>query len=184
MVAGRHVLLFGLILFSVVLLAGCSTATKSDPSSSGQAGTEQSRAVVPEARTPSSLEALQRGVLSVTPPASPLKDIYFDLDHYHLRADAQETLKANADWLKFNPSVRVEIEGHCDERGTNEYNLALGLKRAESVKDYLVSLGIHVNQLQTISYGEETPVCIEHTEECWQKNRRARFVIITTIPAS
>lgn len=72
----------------------------------------------------------------------------------------------------------MEIEGHCDERGANEYNLALGAKRAQAAKDYLVTLGITAGRLSTKSYGEELPVCKEHTEECWQKNRRDRFVVI------
>ena len=77
--------------------------------------------------------------------------------NYHLRSDARDTLRKNADWLKNNPSARIEIEGHCDERGTNEYNLALGAKRAQSAKDYLVTLGISAERLSTISYGEEVP---------------------------
>jgi len=85
-------------------------------------------------------------------------------------------LRASAAWLKKNPSARAQIEGHCDERGTNEYNLALGAKRAQAAKDYLVSLGVAENRLSTVSYGEEIPVCGEATESCWQKNRRDRFV--------
>jgi peptidoglycan-associated lipoprotein len=113
-----------------------------------------------------------------------VKDVYFAFDSYDLRPDARETLKANADWLKAHPSVRVEIEGHCDERGTNQYNLALGAQRAQAAKDYLVTLGIARERLSTISYGEEVPVCREQTEECWQKNRRDRFVVIPERPAS
>jgi peptidoglycan-associated lipoprotein len=101
-----------------------------------------------------------------------------------LEGEARETLKANADWLKKNPAARVEIEGHCDERGTNEYNLALGAKRAQAAKDYLVTLGIATERLSTISYGEEIPVCREQNESCWQQNRRDRFVIIQARPAS
>ncbi|MBI4524450.1 MAG: peptidoglycan-associated lipoprotein Pal [Deltaproteobacteria bacterium] len=134
--------------------------------------------------SPSSLEARQRGETTATRASGPLKEIYFDYDRYDLKADARAILKANAEWLKTNPAVRVEIEGHCDERGTNEYNLALGAKRAQSVKDYLVTLGINADRLSTISYGEELLVCKEQTEECWQKNRRARFAIITPKPAS
>ena len=92
--------------------------------------------------------------------------------------DARAVLRANADWLKNNPSARVEIEGHCDERGTNEYNLALGAKRAQAARDYLVSLGIAPDRLSTTSYGEEIPVCQGHSEDCWRQNRRARFVIV------
>jgi peptidoglycan-associated lipoprotein len=93
-------------------------------------------------------------------------------------------LRANADWLKRNPASRVEIEGHCDERGTNEYNLALGAKRAQSAKDFLATLGIGADRLSTISYGEEIPVCKEASEDCWQRNRRARFVVLPSRPAS
>jgi len=133
---------------------------------------------------PSSLDALRQGRSTATPPSSPVQDIYFDFDSFDLRADARNTLKANAEWMKNNPSARVEVEGHCDERGTNEYNLALGAKRAQSARDYLVSLGIAANRLSTISFGEEVPVCTEKAESCWQKNRRARFVIARSRPAS
>ena len=113
-----------------------------------------------------------------------MKDIYFEYDKYDLKTEARETLKANANWLKTNASARVEIEGHADERGTNEYNLALGAKRAQAARDYLVTLGISKERLSTISYGEELPVCKEQNEGCWQKNRRGRFVIISARPAS
>jgi peptidoglycan-associated lipoprotein len=127
------------------------------------------------------LKDLQEGK---TAAAGPLKDIYFEYDSADLRNDARETLRANADWLKKNPSARVEIEGHCDDRGTNEYNLALGAKRAQSAKNYLTTLGIAADRLSTISYGEEIPVCKEQNESCWRQNRRARFVIIASRPAS
>jgi peptidoglycan-associated lipoprotein len=89
----------------------------------------------------------------------------------------REILKGHAAWLKANPQGSVEIEGHCDERGTSEYNLALGAKRAASVKRYLVDLGISPSTLSTISYGEELPLCREQNEACWAKNRRAHFVV-------
>jgi peptidoglycan-associated lipoprotein len=133
---------------------------------------------------PSSLDALQSGQSTATPPSSPVKDVYFGFDRYDLTEEGRTTLKANADWLKRNPASRVQIEGHCDERGTADYNLALGAKRAQTAKDYLVSLGIGVDRLSTISYGEEIPVCREQTEECWVQNRRARFVIGAGQPTS
>lgn len=193
-----HSALHGLILLSFLVFAGCpppittkpETATSSASQAPAGQGSVKEQAAArgarqgQEAKAPSSLEALRRGESATTPASSPLKEIYFAFDHYDLRADARATLKGNGDWLKGNPSVRIEIEGHCDERGTNEYNLALGAKRAQAAKDYLVSLGIAANRLSTISYGEEVPVCKEQNEECWQKNRRDRFVIVPTRPAS
>jgi peptidoglycan-associated lipoprotein len=135
-------------------------------------------------RSSSSLDALREGRKGVTPASSPLKDIYFDFDSSELRTDTRETLAANAEWLKQNASVRVEIEGHSDDRGTNEYNMALGAKRAQVMRDYLITLGVPANRLSTISFGEEVPVCTEQTDECWAKNRRGRFVIVSVRPAS
>ena len=105
------------------------------------------------------------------------EDIYFEFDKSTLTPMAQDNLTRKAGWLRANPDASVTIEGHCDERGTAEYNLALGDRRAESAKAFLVDLGIAPTRLTTISYGEERPVCTQHTEECWAKNRRDHFVI-------
>mgnify|MGYP003934714709 CR=1 FL=1 len=105
------------------------------------------------------------------------EDIYFEFDSANLSADAQEILREKVQWLKQNPRSRVIIEGHCDERGTNEYNLALGERRAQSAQQYLISLGIDESRLATVSYGEERPLDPEGTESAWAKNRRAHFVI-------
>ncbi len=105
------------------------------------------------------------------------EDIYFEFDSYVLTGSAQDILMAKAEWLRVNPNASVTIEGHCDERGTNEYNLALGDKRAEIVKAYLVNVGIDAGRLMTISYGEERPVDTGHNEEAWAKNRRAHFEV-------
>jgi peptidoglycan-associated lipoprotein len=131
--------------------------------------------------TDSSLDALRRGE---SPTGGPLKDVYFNFDSAALSESARATLKANADWLKSNPAARVQIEGHCDERGTAEYNMALGAKRAQAAQDYLTTLGIAANRLSTVSYGEEIPVCKESNEGCWVKNRRARFVVSAPKPAA
>ena len=185
-------MLIGLIM----LAAGCapSAAKKTDTDASASAGStprvstspspgEGKRDAARESTTDrSSLGDLQEGKSSES--TGPLKDILYDYDSHSLRADAREILRANANWLKGNQAARVEIEGHCDERGTNEYNLALGAKRAQAAKDFLATLGIGADRLSTISYGEEIPVCKEASETCWQRNRRARFVVLPGRPAS
>jgi peptidoglycan-associated lipoprotein len=105
------------------------------------------------------------------------ENVYFDFDNATLDYQAQELLKQKAMWLRDNPDANVVIEGHCDERGTNAYNLALGERRAESAKTFLVNLGISGMRLTTISYGEEKPVDMGQNEEAWAKNRRAAFVL-------
>jgi peptidoglycan-associated lipoprotein len=127
---------------------------------------------------------MSRGIAAVTPPGAALQDIYYEFDSTNLAADAQAILTQNAEWLKNNPKSRVEVEGHCDDLGSNEYNLALGAKRAQSAKDFLVNQGIAPERLVTISYGKEAPACFESTDECRVKNRRARFVIFTELPTS
>ncbi len=106
-------------------------------------------------------------------------DVFYDFDKYDLRSEARERLEKNAMFMNGadGRDLTFTIEGHCDERGTNEYNIALGQGRATSALDFLVSLGVDGSRLRTISYGEERPFCTESTEACWQKNRRARFVI-------
>jgi len=106
-----------------------------------------------------------------------LKDAYFDYDQSDLRDDARSALSGNAEWLKRFPSIQVLIEGHCDERGTSAYNLALGDRRANAARDYLDSLGVAASRIRTVSYGKERPSCTEASEDCYQQNRRAHFVI-------
>jgi peptidoglycan-associated lipoprotein len=106
-----------------------------------------------------------------------LRDIFFDFDKYDVRPADKGTLDENAKWLKSNQSALLLIEGHTDERGTNEYNLALGERRAKATRDYLVSLGIDGGRITVISYGEERPTCTDKTEACWAKNRRAHFLV-------
>ena len=106
-----------------------------------------------------------------------LADVLFDLDKADIREADRATLAKNADVLKKYDFLRVTVEGHCDERGTVEYNLALGERRAKAAFDYLVSLGVPAERLKTVSYGKEVPVCSEATEACWQKNRRAKSTV-------
>ena len=197
-----RMLCYGIVAASVLLSGGCApSATKPDaaglgptgsssatPSASGSKSAGEGRAsTTKESNAPStssSLDQLKAGKPPVTAASSPLKDVLFEFDSYNLSGNAREILRGNADWLKSNPSARIEVEGHCDERGTSEYNLALGAKRSQTAKDYLVTLGISPERISTISYGEEIPVCTEPNENCWRQNRRARFVVVPSRPAS
>ena len=127
-------------------------------------------AEVTAAELPADLEAINR--------AGYLADVFFDTDKAELREDARATLAKNAAFLAQHPTLQVLVEGHCDERNTNEYNLALGWRRANAVKEYLVSLGVEASRISTISYGEERPFATCHDESCWWQNRRAHFVVI------
>jgi peptidoglycan-associated lipoprotein len=115
----------------------------------------------------------------VTPEESPVEistqDAYFDFDKADIRADAERALTGDASLLKDHPSFKFTLEGHCDERGSEEYNLGLGERRATAAKNFLINAGVSADQISTISYGKSQPVCTDQTEECWQKNRRAHF---------
>ena len=106
-----------------------------------------------------------------------VKDVFFDLDKAELRGDARDVLTKDAEFLRSYPDVHISIEGHCDERGSTEYNLALGQSRAQAAKNYLISLGISADRMETVSWGKERPFCTEHSEDCWQQNRRDHFVL-------
>lgn len=174
----------------LVIIAGCASETAKKPESSASPKSSTSSAQVPTGKSSgsssqsqlgSSLDALREGKGLAT---GPLKEIRFEFDSYDLTSEARSILQANAAWLKGNPSANIEIEGHCDERGTTEYNLALGAKRARAALDYLVSLGIPAARIRTTSYGEELPLCKESTENCYEKNRRDRFVEARGRPSS
>jgi len=178
------------LAFAGLVFAGCaSTApTKSAapslpvPSASPPGASGEKPAQAARDQTPTtSLDAHRDGI---APASGPLAEIYFDFDSYDLRADARSMLQAHVAWLKATPSARVEIEGHCDDHGTTEYNMALGAKRARAARDYLLSLGIVPARISTTSYGEELLACKDKTEQCNRKNRRDRFVIIATRAAS
>lgn len=106
-----------------------------------------------------------------------LDDVYFDLDKSEIREDAKGRLQKDADWMKKWTTTQVSVEGHCDSRGSAEYNLALGSRRANAVKEYLTNLGVAAGRLTVVSKGKEQPVCAEQTESCWQQNRRGHFVV-------
>ncbi len=163
-------------------LGGCSAKDDSSTDDiysgydgTGQLGESDLPGEVPEG---SSLDMYRQGTLGEAGAQGPLDDVYFDYDAYDLSYDARELLSRNAEWLRANPSARIEVEGHCDSRGTIEYNLGLGARRATAVRDYLVSVGIAADRMSTISYGKELPVCQEESASCWARNRRAHLVVL------
>jgi peptidoglycan-associated lipoprotein len=162
-----------------------------DPSGSRQMMPSQSTTYRLIAKNPSGTqEATARVTVNAPPPpptsqqgnqteaqlfASSMQDVYFDYDAYDITQQYQRALQADAAFLKQHPNIKFTIEGHCDERGSTEYNLALGDNRANSTKQALISLGIPADRIRTISYGKEKPFCTESTEACWAQNRRAHF---------
>jgi peptidoglycan-associated lipoprotein len=185
----RRLLGYSSVLLAVLFTVACGNPpnpppakwTSENPSAPPSTAAAKPAPAKPEANKDSSLEALRRGEAA---GSGPMADIGFDFDSAALSEKARGILKTNAEWLKANPAVKAQVEGHCDERGTAEYNMALGAKRAQAAMDYLTTLGVAANRLSTVSYGEEIPVCREHTEDCWVKNRRARFVASGAKPVS
>ncbi len=175
----------GLVLLLLIsgLFWGCAKRAEVPP------GPEEVEVVTPREAQPTPVPppgGEQEGVVSEesiqaearSQLQSLLEDIHFDFDKYNIRPDAREILKKDYQILRRAPGVEVLVEGHCDERGTVEYNLALGQKRAEATRDFLISLGFPADQISTISYGEEMPIDPRHNEEAWAKNRRAHLVIL------
>jgi peptidoglycan-associated lipoprotein len=154
------------VLAAALMLNGCAgtqeMAAPTEPAVDEGAGMEGSEVITEE-------------ILPIQPKE--MKNIYFDFDRYDLSPDDRAVLADNAAWLENNPGSKVQIQGHCDDRGSNEYNLALGDRRAKSAYNYLINLGVSPSRISTISYGEEMPDCSQRTEECWAKNRRAHFEV-------
>jgi peptidoglycan-associated lipoprotein len=131
----------------------------------------------PQPRVPTEEEIFASTPLEKLNEQKPLGDAFFDLDSQTIRDDAKPVLQKNADWMKKWGTTKVMVEGHGDSRGSAEYNLALGERRATAVRDYLVNLGVAGDRVQLVSKGKEAPVCTEENESCWQQNRRGHFVI-------
>jgi peptidoglycan-associated lipoprotein len=175
--------MFLLWLVVLTMIVGCAgrRITTAVEDQTFQPGPSQASSVEAAKVTPPSKAETSR---PETPQAIPpveevrvaeLSDIYFDFDQYAIRGEARSVLEANAGFLKSKPDGDILIEGHCDERGTGAYNLVLGERRAQAAKQYLHELGVPPSQIQIISYGKESPFCGEHSEACWQSNRRAHF---------
>ncbi|MFH1784091.1 MAG: peptidoglycan-associated lipoprotein Pal [bacterium] len=163
------------VLFVVVALAGCGKK-QVKTSDTGLDKIKMEEVEVKEMARDATPE--QPVAIKKIEEIPQMKDAYFEFDSSNLTEQAREALAENAKWIKKNNKLRVMVEGHCDERGTIEYNLALGQRRATSVRNYLVSLGINADKVNTISYGEEKPVDASHNEAAWAKNRRAHIVSI------
>jgi len=183
-----HVTVMSLLLVGLII-SGCAKRPATTAATAAPAPRAATPAPTPSAPAPA--PAAPAPAPAAAAPAAPaprpapkefvavaaLKEVFFDFDKYDIRAEDAKTLDANAAWLKTNADNLLLIEGHCDERGTNEYNLALGERRAKATMNYLVSQGIQANRITIISYGEERPICTEKTEACWAKNRRANFLV-------
>jgi len=169
-----------LMLASALLLTGCPkrpvTIGASAPPPTAPSGTPTPAPTPPPTVVPSPTPAPAARPTQFEENAN-LKDVYFDFDKSDIRPQDAKTLDANAAWLKTRGNDLVLIEGHCDERGTNEYNLALGERRAKAAMTYLVGQGIQAQRITLISYGKEQPVCTAHDEACWALNRRAHFLV-------
>jgi peptidoglycan-associated lipoprotein len=155
-----------------VALSGCPGKKKGGPGS----GEDGAGRLGEESLSDSSISRVQRGL----GPGEDgiLKDVHFGYDSSEVESTELDRLAQNVEWLRANPRARVELEGHCDSRGTIEYNLGLGAERAKSVKDYLIGQGVGADRLSTISYGKELPLCQDESEECWARNRRVHAVIL------
>jgi peptidoglycan-associated lipoprotein len=162
------------VLTVALALAACSSKKPAATGPEGAAGMGESNM---GAAGGNSLGQFQKGTLGAPGSGGPLTDIHFDYDDYTIRPQDGEILRTDAKWLTDHGNTRVQVEGHTDERGSEEYNLALGAKRAQAAKDYLTTLGIPSERISTISYGKELPLCTEHDDDCWAQNRRDHFVV-------
>jgi peptidoglycan-associated lipoprotein len=147
------------------------TITATGPGGSADASVRVTVAAPPSTAPPAAGPSIEELFLKE------VQDSYFDYNKADIRPDARQALGKTADFLRNYPQIKVTIEGHCDERGSTEYNLSLGDRRASATKQYLVSLGISADRMNTVSYGKEKPFCMEHNESCWQQNRRGHFIM-------
>ncbi len=166
-----------LMMVLVVLAFACGTMLMMSSCAKKQVGTGEAAPVPARPGAPAPAAAPSTAGVDVAQDvrAFEAEGIYFDFDKSEIKPEAKAILEKKAAWLRANPSYKVKIEGNCDERGTNEYNLALGDRRAKAAQKFLNALGISMDRMSTISYGEEKPACKEKNEKCWSKNRRDDF---------
>jgi len=175
-----------LIVLLIVFAVGCAkkhVKTTEEPAVKDKRAAEETVAPKKEVVDDKLYTAKKEGDIAsetekITAEEAIARDVLFDFDQYDIRSDARPILDSVAAWMNSRKGVSITIEGHCDERGTNEYNLALGEKRAKAARDYLSLLGVSSGRISLMTYGEERPACTQSSEECWQKNRRAHFVLV------
>ncbi len=165
----------GMVILALMMTAGCSS--KSVVKSTDVKSTDGNGSQYSSTPISSSQEVLRTGYGFDKWQNGPLGDVFFDFDSANLSNDAQEQLKQNSAWLGSNPTKKALIEGHCDSRGTSEYNLALGERRAASAKKFLVTLGVKPNRIESVSFGSEKPFDLGQNDEAWAKNRRDHFIV-------
>jgi peptidoglycan-associated lipoprotein len=179
-------LMYFVLLLSAVIAVGCAREPKSanravppppGTESSAVGSAQTATPEMPEVQTPHPENVAPRPEARDFASSPRLRDIHFDFDQYAIRPQDRQVLEANIDWFQSNPGYLILIEGHCDERGTNDYNLALGDHRAKAAANYLVAHGVQAARITMVSYGEERPLCVERTEGCWLRNRRAHFLV-------
>jgi len=165
---------------AVIVLLALSSCQKKAPTTAAQAKeappSPSTQPVRPAPPPVTSDDVMAQDLMTINRHGY-LKDVFFDFDESTLRDDARATLATDGRWLQRYASIQVLVEGHCDERGTEAYNLALGDQRANAVREYLASLGIDASRVKTVSYGKERPFCSESTESCWQENRRDHLLV-------
>jgi peptidoglycan-associated lipoprotein len=174
---GRSMRAAAMIFAIIALVGGGCSSKKNTGAGEGQLGPATGNGPNgSNVNESSSLSQYQKGQLG-SGSGGPLTDIHFAYNDYAIQPQDNSILRANADWLTQHPETHVQVEGNCDDRGSEEYNIALGAKRAQAAKDYLTTLGVSSDRISTISYGKELPLCTDETDECWAQNRRDHFAV-------
>jgi peptidoglycan-associated lipoprotein len=162
------------LALAFTLTTACKAKAPKNADASRPAPLATTEVTAPAAAAPSSVDSAM-----IADVRGPLRDAFYDYDAASLREDARAALAKDAEWLMGHPTAKVLIEGHCDERGTDEYNLSLGDRRANAVKEYLSALGIEESRFKTVSYGRQRPYCTDDNEDCYRQNRRAHFLLVS-----